>query len=114
MSPWPRCRPPGDPAVAVRRRRHLPRGRPRLPPGAARPVFEDDVVGLHRRDRPARPDERWPARRFDFAAIGDPRWRLVAKELIVALLAPRHEAVAPLPRAYRTPAHLADRQAAAR
>ena len=45
-------------------------------------------------------------RRFDFTAIRDPRWRLVAKELIIAMLAPRHEAVAPLPRAYRTPVHL--------
>ncbi len=76
-----------------------------LPPEAARPVFEDDewdftdVIGLPVQMRLA-------SRRFDFAAIGDPRWRLVAKELIVAMLAPRHEAVAPLPRAYRTPAHL--------
>jgi hypothetical protein len=76
-----------------------------LPPGAPRPVFEDDewdftdVIGLPVQMRLA-------SRRFDFAAIGDPRWRLVAKELIVAMLAPRHEAVAPLPRAYRTPAHL--------
>ncbi|MGH8919894.1 MAG: site-specific integrase, partial [Actinomycetes bacterium] len=38
--------------------------------------------------------------------IVDPRWRLVAKELIIAMLAPRHPAVAVLPRAYRTPAHL--------
>jgi hypothetical protein len=76
-----------------------------LPPGAARPVFEDDewdftdVIGLPVQMRLA-------SRRFDFAAIRDPRWRLVAKELIIAMLAPRHEAVAPLPRAYRTPAHL--------
>ena len=76
-----------------------------LPPGAARPVFEDDewdftrVVGLPVQMSLA-------SRRFDFTAIRDPRWRLVAKELIVAMLAPRHEAVAPLPRAYRTPAHL--------
>jgi len=45
-------------------------------------------------------------RRFDFTAIADPCWRLVAKELMLALLAPRHPAVAPLPRAYRTPLHL--------
>ena len=76
-----------------------------LPPGAARPVFDDDewdfthVVGLPVQMSLA-------SRRFDFTAIRDPRWRLVAKELIVAMLAPRHEAVAPLPRAYRTPAHL--------
>ncbi len=44
-------------------------------------------------------------RRFIFSAI-NPRWRLVAKELIAAMLAPRHEAVALLPRAYRVPVHL--------
>jgi len=76
-----------------------------LPPGSARPVFEDDewdlthVIGLPVQMSLA-------SRRFDFTGIGDPRWRLVAKELIIAMLAPRHEAVAPLPRAYRTPAHL--------
>ncbi|MEU6718723.1 hypothetical protein ABZ897_45280 [Nonomuraea sp. NPDC046802] len=45
-------------------------------------------------------------RRFDFTPIADARWRLVAKELIFALLTPQHEAVAMLPRAYRTPLHL--------
>jgi hypothetical protein len=45
-------------------------------------------------------------RRLDFTAICDQRWRLVARELIAAMLAPRHEAVAMLPRAYRTPAHI--------
>jgi integrase len=45
-------------------------------------------------------------RRFAFAPVIDPRWRLVAKELIFAMLTPRHAAVAVLPRAYRTPMHL--------
>jgi integrase len=40
---------------------------------------------------------------FDFTAIGDPRWRLIAKELVFALLVPGHEAVALLPGAFRTP-----------
>ncbi|WP_427006228.1 hypothetical protein [Pseudarthrobacter sp. H2] len=76
-----------------------------LPPDTYRPVFEEDlwdftdVVGL-----PV--DMALANRRFDFAAITDPRWRMVAKELVLALLAPRHEAVALLPRAYRTPLHL--------
>lgn len=76
-----------------------------LPEGARRPMFDDDlwdfteVIGLPVHMARVR-------RRFDFAAIIDPRWRLVAKELILAMLAPRHEAVAPLPRAYRTPLHL--------
>lgn len=76
-----------------------------LPSRARRPMFEDDlwdfteVIGL--------PTQMARfSRRFDFAAIRDPRWRLVAKELIVAMLAPRHEAVASLPRTYRTPLHL--------
>jgi integrase len=77
-----------------------------LPPGAARPVFEDnewnfaEVIGLPVQMTLSK-------RRFDFTLIREPRWRLVAKELIVAMLAPRHAAVAPLPRAYRTPVHLA-------
>ena len=76
-----------------------------LPQDAGRPVFEDDewdfacVIGLPVQMSLA-------SRRFGFAAIRDPRWRLTAKELIIAMLAPRHEAVAPLPRAYRTPVHL--------
>jgi integrase len=76
-----------------------------LPDGAPRPVFEDDlwdlseVVGL-----PI--SLALQHRRFNFAVIGDPRWRLVAKELVMALLAPQHEAVACLPRAYRAPHHV--------
>lgn len=76
-----------------------------LPTAARRPRFADDVwdftdvVGLPVQMPLAR-------RRFDFAAITDPRWRLVAKELVLALLAPRHDAVAPLSRAYRTALHL--------
>ncbi len=76
-----------------------------LPARMHRPVFDDpvwdftDVVGLPVQMAPAH-------RRFDFTAVSDPRWRLVAKELVMAMLAPRHDAVAPLPRAYRTPLHL--------
>lgn len=76
-----------------------------LPQDTRRPGFDDDlwdftaVAGLPVQMSLAN-------RRFNFAAIADPRWRLVAKELILALLCPRHPAVAPLPRAYRTPLHL--------
>lgn len=76
-----------------------------LPDDVRRPLFDDDlwdfteVVGLAVNIPLAN-------RRFDFAVIGDPRWRMVAKELIIAALAPRHPAVAELPRAYRTPLHL--------
>jgi len=76
-----------------------------LPTGAARPLFEDevwdftDVIGLPVQMPLAN-------RRFDFTAILESRWRVVARELILALLAPRHPAVAPLPRAARTPLHV--------
>ena len=76
-----------------------------LPDGTARPVFDDDmwdfteVAGL--------PNQMAKVnRRFDFAAITRDGWRLVAKEQIMAMLAPRHEAVIVLPHAYRTPLHL--------
>ena len=76
-----------------------------LPTGAARPLFEDevwdftDVIGLPVQMPLAN-------RRFDFTAILESRWRVVARELILELLAPRHPAVAPLPRAARTPLHV--------
>jgi len=76
-----------------------------LPSGARRPRFDDDdwdftdVTGLA-------VSIPLSVRRFSFAPIISPRWRLVAKELIFAMLAPRHEAVTLLPRAYRTPVHV--------
>jgi hypothetical protein len=76
-----------------------------LPAGKQRPMFEDDVwdltevIGL--------PVQMGPrSRRLQFTAIINPRWRVVAKELVLALLAPRHVAVSVLPRALRTPLHL--------
>lgn len=76
-----------------------------LPDGHPRPVFEHDVwdftdvIGLP--TQMARFN-----RRFDFTQITNTSWHQVAKELILAMLAPRHPAVAALPRAYRTPLHL--------
>ena len=76
-----------------------------LAPGTPRPRFENDVwdlsgvVGL-----PVQMDPRH--RRLEFAVIVNPVWRVVAKELVLALLAPRHVAVAVLARASRTPLHL--------
>ncbi|MFF1651202.1 hypothetical protein [Streptomyces sp. NPDC058240] len=76
-----------------------------LPGDAARPAFEEDiwdfthVIGL--------PTQLSPSlRRFDFTLITDSRWRLVAKELVLAMLAPRHRSVVPLPRAFRNPLHV--------
>ena len=40
---------------------------------------------------------------MDFTAICDPRWRLVAKEYLLARMLPGHELVAVLPHAYRIP-----------
>src|SRR5712691_6358086 len=76
-----------------------------LPAGVRPAVFDDDlwgftqVIGL---------PVQMPlhSRRFDFTAIPGPQWQLVARELIFAMLVPRHEAVAMLSRAYRTPVHL--------
>ena len=71
-----------------------------LPGGTRRPVFEDDlwdftaVAGLPNQMSKV-------SRRFDFTAIASVCWRLVAKEQIMAMLAPRHEAVMTLPHAYR-------------
>ncbi len=74
----------------------------RLQPGSPRPVFDRDVwdfsgladapavMGAHRKV-------------LDFTSIANPRWRLVAREYLMARLAPRHPAVATLPHALRTP-----------
>ena len=76
-----------------------------LPPGTRRPVFDDDlwdftqVIGLPVQMPLTEPE-------LQLQGIPGPQWRLVAKELIFAMLAPRHEAVAMLSRAYRAPVHL--------
>jgi hypothetical protein len=76
-----------------------------LPDRAARPNFDDDLWDFT--DVAGLPVSLTLAvRRFSFTQIADPRWRLVAKELIFAMLVPRHEAVAGLPRAFRTPMHI--------
>ena len=73
-----------------------------LPPGRKGPVFEQDtwdfghVIGL-----PAYMKQR--SRRLEFAGICNPAWRTTAKEYCAALLAPGHEHVRELPRAYRSP-----------
>jgi len=77
----------------------------RLLPGRRGPAFGDDVWDFTAVD--GLPAQMQPSyRRWDFTAITTPAWRLVAKEQLMALLAPRHEAVAVLARASRTPLHL--------
>lgn len=73
-----------------------------LPPGAAGPVFDHDIwdfntiIGL---------PIQMPTcvRQLDFTLIAEPRWRLVAKELMFAFLVPGHPRVALLANAYRSP-----------
>ncbi len=73
-----------------------------LPPGQRGPAFEQDtwdfsqVTGL-----PAYLKKSH--RRLEFAGIRNPAWRTVAKEYCAALLAPRHDSVRDLPRAFRNP-----------
>lgn len=77
----------------------------RLLPGQPGPAFDDDVWDFTTVD--GLPAQMQPSyRRWDFTAITTPAWRLVAREQLMALLAPRHQAVAALPRASRTPLHL--------
>jgi integrase len=72
-----------------------------LPQDATRPVFEDDVwdfamvTGMPRMAR--RPSQC----RLDFTRIPNPRWRVLAKEYLLALMAPSQEQVRVLPHAYR-------------
>lgn len=73
-----------------------------LPPGRQGSAFEQDtwdfsqVTGL-----PAYLKKNH--RRLGFAGIRNPAWRTVAKEYCAALLAPRHDRVRDLPRAFRNP-----------
>ena len=61
----------------------------RCPTGTRRPVFDDDLWDFT--DVAGLPVEMpLSDRRFSFTPITGPRWRMVAKELIFAMLAPRH------------------------
>jgi len=71
-------------------------------PGVHRPAFTDQVWDFTVVDNlPAYVKPH--ALRWDFTRINNPPWQTVAKEYLFALLAPRHELVRVLPRAYRTP-----------
>lgn len=76
-----------------------------MPPSARPPVFDEDrwdFTGL--RDAPVqlKPSELL----FDFVAISNTSWRLVAKELMIAMLCPRHPALLELPNVRRSALHL--------
>jgi integrase len=73
----------------------------RVQPGGRTVMFTDQVWRFV--DVADLPVQMWQsATCLDFTAVSNPGWRLVAKEYLFALLAPRHEQVAVLPHAYRT------------
>jgi hypothetical protein len=73
-----------------------------LPPGARRPTFDQDRWDFQ--DVVGRSIQTTDCQMvLDFDCIGDPRWRLVAKEMVFAMMAPSHPAVRVLPGARRTP-----------
>ena len=92
-------------AVAVHRRGCLPGGRAHPACRSTPCGVRRRPVGFHPGNRPAGADAPLQPELRLHRDPG-PQWRLVAKELIFAMLAPRHEAVAMLSRAYRTPVHL--------
>jgi integrase len=71
-------------------------------PAGRGPCFDDEVwdfTGVQGLPR-ILPES---AKRWDFAKIGNPAWRLVAKEYVLALLAPGHPRVRTIAAAYRVP-----------
>lgn len=74
----------------------------RLRPGSPRVVFDQDVWDLSGlADAPTVMSAHRKV--LDFTTIANPRWRAVAREYLMARLAPRHPGVATLPAALRTP-----------
>ncbi|MEU0107604.1 site-specific integrase [Streptomyces sp. NPDC006251] len=74
----------------------------RMAPGTTGPVFEQDVWDF--KDVEGFPRSMQGNRKiFDFRKIRNQLWRSVAKEYVVAMLAPEHEAVRHLAHAYRIP-----------
>lgn len=74
----------------------------RLRPGSPRAVFDQDVwdlTGLA--DAPVVMSTH--RKILDFTGIANPRWRQVAREYLLARLAPRQPTVATLAHAFRTP-----------
>ncbi len=70
--------------------------------GTPRPTFDQDVWDLSGLARA--PATMGPHRKIlDFTQIVNPRWRAVAREYLLARVAPHHLAVATLPGAFRMP-----------
>jgi len=75
----------------------------RLRPGGRTAMFGDDIWHFGDVEGLSVQMSRPVYTRLDFTLIGDPRWRLAAKEYLFARLAPAHPEVAVLPRAFRVP-----------
>ncbi len=75
----------------------------RLRPRGHAAAFDDDVWRFGDVDGISVQMSRSGQTRMDFTAISDPRWRLAAKEYLLARLAPGHPEVRTLPRAFRVP-----------
>jgi integrase len=75
----------------------------RLCPRGHAAAFDDDVWRFDDVDGISVQMSRSGQTRMDFTAISDPRWRLAAKEYLLARLAPGHPEVRILPRAFRVP-----------
>ena len=91
-----------SPALAVHRSRLCAAAGLRIVPGGHAVLFDQDVWHFGGVDGlPAHLE--LSSIRFDFTAVTDRRWRLLAKEYIFARLAPADPAVAVLPAAYRVP-----------
>jgi hypothetical protein len=76
-----------------------------LVPGSTGPLFDDGCWDLSvLAGAPAQVKRSQVL--FEFAAIANPAWQLVARELMIALLSPGQERVLALPRARRTPANV--------
>ncbi|MDX6396068.1 MAG: hypothetical protein QOJ73_7131, partial [Streptosporangiaceae bacterium] len=72
----------------------------RLRPGSLRPRFDQDLWDLSGlADAPVVMSAH--RKILDFTRIAHPRWRIVAREYLMARLTPRHPAVATLPGAFR-------------
>lgn len=72
----------------------------RMVPDARRVLFEEDrwllaLADAHRQIKPYELD-------WDFTQIVNPAWRVVAKDVLLGMLAPQHEAVVECPHAPRT------------
>ena len=73
-----------------------------LNPGATGPIFDSDLWDLTEIKGRPRADDR-SAYLWNFANIKNERWRTIAKDLALALLAPTFPLIAELPLAHRTP-----------